>query len=132
MCAYAVWLTPFPAWKLKKCHRSYIDKVANILCSFTEEPPLIQIPPEVGQKAAESQTITLKCTVFGSPKPTIIWYKANEQLTGGRYKVLDHGDLQITVGRRQRLIQDQISTSPSTRAVDAQRGLLRHVVTAPT
>ena len=59
---------------------------------------MIHITPEVGQKAAEGQTITLKCTVFGSPKPQVIWHKSNEQLTGGRYKVMDHGDLRITVG----------------------------------
>lgn len=57
------------------------------------------MPPKVGHKAAEGQTITLSCTVFGSPKPIVIWHKGLEQLTGGRYKVMDHGDLRIMVGQ---------------------------------
>ena len=54
-------------------------------------------PPLIGQRAAEQQTINLTCHVFGSPKPLITWLKGTEQLTGGRYKVLEDGHLEITV-----------------------------------
>ena len=41
--------------------------------------------------------VSLPCTVYGSPKPRIVWTKGNEQLTGGNFKVLPSGALQITV-----------------------------------
>ena len=51
----------------------------------------------MGQRTAEGQTIYLTCQVFGSPKPQIVWLKGQEQLTGGRFTVMDEGDLQIVV-----------------------------------
>ncbi|KAI0242498.1 Contactin-3 [Lamellibrachia satsuma] len=68
---------------------------ASAYLSVLTEPPLIQIPPEVGQSADEGQNVNLTCTVFESPKPIVIWHKGHKQLTGGRYKIMDHGDLQI-------------------------------------
>ena len=61
---------------------------------------MIQVPPEVGQAADEGQNVNLTCIVFESPKPIVIWHKGHKQLTGGRYKVMDHGDLQIMVGQK--------------------------------
>ena len=61
------------------------------------EPPFILTPPTVGQKGAEGQTVELTCEVYGSPRPFVVWSKSNEQLTGGRFSVLDSGNLQITV-----------------------------------
>lgn len=53
----------------------------------------------VGQKASEGQTINLTCQVFGSPKPQIVWLKGQEQLTGGRFTVMEDGNLQISVSK---------------------------------
>ena len=58
---------------------------------------MILHPPLEAQKAAEGQTIELQCQVFGSPKPLVYWRKGSEQLTGGRFKVMPEGHLQITV-----------------------------------
>ena len=54
-------------------------------------------PPKVEQLAAEGQTINLTCRVFGSPTPLVVWKKGNEQLTGGRFRVLSNGYLEIDV-----------------------------------
>lgn len=51
----------------------------------------------MGQKAAECQTIQIKCDVKGSPKPFVYWTKGTEQLTGGRFEVQPNGNLKITV-----------------------------------
>ncbi len=64
---------------------------------FPVEPAVIRDPPIDGQKAAEGQTIRLRCRVFGSPQPLVIWKKGSEQLTGGRYTLLDEGHLEIQV-----------------------------------
>ena len=33
--------------------------------------------------------------MFGAPKPLVRWLRNNDELTGGRYKVLSVGDLEI-------------------------------------
>jgi len=43
----------------------------------------------------EGQTSRLTCRVFGAPKPLVRWIRNEQELTGGRYKVLDNGDLEI-------------------------------------
>lgn len=68
---------------------------ANAYLNVLTEPPIVRDPPLIGQKAAEGQTINLNCLVFGSPKPLVVWRKGTEQLTGGRFKVLPEGHLQI-------------------------------------
>jgi len=64
---------------------------------MTAEPPFILEGPLIGLRAAEGQTINLTCKVFGSPKPRVVWKKGDEQLTGGRYRVMDDGNLEIAV-----------------------------------
>jgi hypothetical protein len=64
---------------------------------FLAEAATILEGPVVGQKASEGQTINLTCQVFGSPKPQIVWLKGQEQLTGGRFTVMEDGNLQISV-----------------------------------
>lgn len=68
----------------------------NAYLNVLVEPPFILEPPLDEQKAAEDQTINLTCSVFGSPKPLVVWKKGDEQLTGGRFQVMDNGALQIT------------------------------------
>ena len=64
---------------------------------LSAEKPTIQEPPLAEQKVAEGQTTTLKCSTIGSPTPLVVWRKGTEQITGGRYKVLENGDLEIQV-----------------------------------
>jgi neuronal cell adhesion molecule len=70
---------------------------------YTAEPANILEGPMVGQKASEGQTINLTCQVFGSPKPLIVWMKGQEQLTGGRFTIMEDGNLQISVSTRTSL-----------------------------
>ena len=42
-----------------------------------------------------TQTATLRCRVFGAPKPVVKWEKDGQELTGGRYEVQETGDLRI-------------------------------------
>ena len=75
--------------------------VMRHLFHITAESPIILNPPEVRKYVAESQDIELQCKVFGSPVPRIVWQKANEQLTGGRFQVMsESGNLRITVRKR--------------------------------
>ncbi|EEC12870.1 neuronal cell adhesion molecule, putative [Ixodes scapularis] len=58
-------------------------------------PPSIVEAPEPLTLAVVTSRATLRCRVFGAPRPEVKWMKETQELTGGRYKVLDSGDLQI-------------------------------------
>jgi len=62
----------------------------------------------IGLRAAEGQTINLTCKVFGSPKPHVVWKKGDEQLTGGRYRVMENGNLEIAVSNQSPDYQQNI------------------------
>ncbi|XP_075221688.1 proteoglycan-like sulfated glycoprotein papilin isoform X2 [Lycorma delicatula] len=58
-------------------------------------PEIEETEPEV--EGEEGNMVTLRCTVRGSPTPTITWYKGDQKLgdTGGRYKFQPDGSVQI-------------------------------------
>ncbi|CAL1541881.1 unnamed protein product [Lymnaea stagnalis] len=69
----------------------FADFYLNVL---SEAPTIIQ-PPEAIQETAESQSVSLICRTTGKPDPIITWFKDEEQITGGRYRILPTGDLFI-------------------------------------
>lgn len=69
----------------------YKDVYVNVLAL----PPEITEPP-TNEATVDGQTVTMRCRVFGAPKPEVKWVRANRELTGGRYIVQENGDLVIT------------------------------------
>lgn len=68
----------------------YKDVYVNVLAL----PPEIEEAP--GKEATVDQRdITLKCKVFGAPKPKIKWIRNGQELTGGRYEIQESGDLKV-------------------------------------
>ena len=68
----------------------YKDVYVNVLAL----PPEIEEAP--GKEATVDQRdITLRCKVFGAPKPKIKWIRNGQELTGGRYEIQESGDLKI-------------------------------------
>ncbi|KAH9364497.1 hypothetical protein HPB48_018687 [Haemaphysalis longicornis] len=59
-------------------------------------PPTIAEPPENVTGAVLGSRVTLRCHVFGAPRPRVVWVKDGRDLSGGRHVVLDSGDLQIS------------------------------------
>ncbi|XP_046388931.1 neuroglian isoform X2 [Ischnura elegans] len=58
------------------------------------------LPPEIiespnDEATVDGKTIRLTCHVTGAPKPVVKWVKNDLELTGGRYEVMDDGDLEI-------------------------------------
>lgn len=68
----------------------YKDVYVNVLALAPE----ITEPPH-DMDTVDHKTITLMCRVFGAPKPEVKWDRSGRKLTGGRYLVLENGDLQI-------------------------------------
>lgn len=56
-------------------------------------PEITEPPQDVD--IVDRRTTLLTCRVFGAPKPEVKWVRAGRELTGGRYTVLDNGDLEI-------------------------------------
>lgn len=68
------------------------------LILFAAIPANVDREPLPRLKVAEGQTITLTCESSGKPKPSVVWFKGNQPLTGDRHVVQDNGDLLIKVG----------------------------------
>lgn len=68
----------------------YKDVYLNVLAL----PPEITDPPRK-EAIVDGRTVTLTCRVFGAPKPEVKWIRNGLELTGGRYKVQENGDLLI-------------------------------------
>lgn len=80
-----------------QCNASNIHGYAfkDFYLNVLDLRPQIVASPERVSKAVVSSTVTLKCRLFGAPKPEVRWRRDNIELSGGRYKVLENGDLQI-------------------------------------
>lgn len=80
-----------------QCNASNIHGYAfkDFYLNVLDLPPIVMEPPERVALAVQASTVILKCRVFGAPKPKIKWRRENTELSGGGYKVLDNGDLQI-------------------------------------
>lgn len=68
----------------------YKDVYVNVLAL----PPTIRTPP-INESTVDGKTIRLLCDVFGAPKPAVKWLRNGQELTGGRYKILETGGLEI-------------------------------------
>lgn len=68
----------------------YKDVYINVLALAPE----ITEPPR-NVTTVDGQNEVLTCRVFGAPKPLVKWLRGGRELTGGRYKVTDDGDLLI-------------------------------------
>lgn len=68
----------------------YKDVYVNVLAL----PPEITEPPK-DEATVDGKTVRLTCRVFGAPKPVVKWVRGGLELTGGRYTVMDDGDLEI-------------------------------------
>ncbi|KAK7102380.1 neuroglian-like isoform X2 [Littorina saxatilis] len=67
----------------------------DVFLNVLSEAPTIIKPPDNRKVVAEGTTINVTCRVTGKPDPIITWFKDDQQITGGRYKIQTSGDLYI-------------------------------------
>ncbi|KAK7486747.1 hypothetical protein BaRGS_00022031, partial [Batillaria attramentaria] len=67
----------------------------DVFLNVLSEAPTIIKPPDARRVVAEGTSINMTCRVTGKPDPMITWYKDDQQITGGRYKIMRTGDLSI-------------------------------------
>lgn len=51
--------------------------------------------PQALLTVAESQSVNLTCRTTGKPDPVFTWFKNNDIVSGGRYRTMLNGDLEI-------------------------------------
>lgn len=68
----------------------YKDVYVNVLAL---KPEITQPPMDLA--TVDRKDVRLTCRVFGAPKPAVKWIRNGQELTGGRYKTLVTGDLEI-------------------------------------
>lgn len=68
----------------------YKDVYVNVLALV---PEFTQLPTNLN--TVDGKTIRITCQVFGAPKPEVKWIRSGQELTGGRFKILETGDLEI-------------------------------------
>lgn len=61
---------------------------------------VLALPPEIKEQPRQEATVdgrnvTLTCRVFGAPTPQVKWIRNGLELTGGRYRVQESGDLLV-------------------------------------
>ncbi|KAL1420682.1 hypothetical protein MTO96_004426 [Rhipicephalus appendiculatus] len=80
-----------------QCNASNIHGYAfrNFFLNVVEERQLILEPPEPLTVGVVMSKATLRCRVLGAARPELKWTKESQELVGGRYHILDSGDLQI-------------------------------------
>ena len=68
----------------------YKDVYVNVLALA---PEIREAPTD--EVVVDGKTVKLTCRVFGAPKPEVKWIRNGQELTGGRYRILPEGDLEI-------------------------------------
>ncbi|KRT82369.1 Immunoglobulin [Oryctes borbonicus] len=68
----------------------YKDVYVNVLALA---PEITQAPKD--QEAVNGRAVNMTCRVFGAPAPIVKWSRNGKELTGGRYMVMENGDLSI-------------------------------------
>jgi len=70
----------------------YYD-INNYCVIIALAPEIVELPQNV--KTYQGSTTVIICKPSGVPKPHTKWTRNNIEITGGRYTILDNGDLQI-------------------------------------
>ncbi|XP_039768653.1 neurofascin isoform X13 [Ornithorhynchus anatinus] len=105
--------------------------LANAFVSVLDVPPRMLFPRNQLIKVIHLNRTRLDCPFFGSPIPTLRWFKNGQgsNLDGGNYRVFENGSLEITMTRKE----DQgIYTCVATNILGKAENQVRLEVKDPT
>lgn len=72
----------------------FVNAYVNVL----REPPYIYQAPPKDLSQTEGSAVLLPCRTYSAPKALVAWRKDGRPINGGRYQVMENGDLVIEVG----------------------------------
>ncbi|NXH10562.1 NFASC protein, partial [Bucco capensis] len=105
--------------------------LANAFVSVLDVPPRILAPRNQLIKVIQNNRTLLNCPFFGSPIPTLRWFKNGQgnTLDGGNYRAHENGSLEMTMARKE----DQgIYTCVATNILGKAEAQVRLEVKDPT
>ncbi|XP_061869307.1 neurofascin isoform X6 [Colius striatus] len=105
--------------------------LANAFVSVLDVPPRILAPRNQLIKVIQNNRTRLDCPFFGSPIPTLRWFKNGQgnTLDGGNYKAHENGSLEMSMARKE----DQgIYTCVATNILGKAEAQVRLEVKDPT
>ncbi|KFP05262.1 Neurofascin, partial [Calypte anna] len=105
--------------------------LANAFVSVLDVPPRILAPRNQLIKVIQNNRTRLDCPFFGSPIPTLRWFKNGQgnTLDGGNYKAHENGSLEMAMARKE----DQgIYTCVATNILGKAEAQVRLEVKDPT
>ncbi|XP_009984315.1 PREDICTED: neurofascin isoform X5 [Tauraco erythrolophus] len=105
--------------------------LANAFVSVLDVPPRILAPRNQLIKVIQNNRTRLDCPFFGSPIPTLRWFKNGQgnTLDGGNYKAHENGSLEMNMARKE----DQgIYTCVATNILGKAEAQVRLEVKDPT
>ncbi|NXC41374.1 NFASC protein, partial [Penelope pileata] len=105
--------------------------LANAFVSVLDVPPRILAPRNQLIKVIQNNRTLLDCPFFGSPIPTLRWFKNGQgnTLDGGNYKAHENGSLEMSMARKE----DQgIYTCVATNILGKAEAQVRLEVKDPT
>ncbi|XP_010010052.1 PREDICTED: neurofascin isoform X3 [Nestor notabilis] len=105
--------------------------LANAFVSVLDVPPRILAPRNQLIKVIQNNRTRLDCPFFGSPIPTLRWFKNGQgnTLDGGNYKAHENGSLEVEMARKE----DQgIYTCVATNILGKAEAQVRLEVKDPT
>ncbi|XP_053377718.1 uncharacterized protein LOC123530345 [Mercenaria mercenaria] len=68
---------------------------ADVYLNVLPQIPTIMKHPPAGINATVGRPVTISCLVTCKPYPTVTWYRDESLITGERFHILQHGNLQI-------------------------------------
>ncbi|KAM3177450.1 hypothetical protein ACTXT7_004535 [Hymenolepis weldensis] len=72
----------------------FVNAYVNVL----REPPYIYKAPPQNLRQVEGTQVVLPCRSYSAPKALVSWRKDGRPINGGRYQVMENGDLVIESG----------------------------------
>ena len=67
----------------------------NAYVNVMREPPYIYMAPPKSLRQTEGTPVLLPCRSYSAPKALVAWRKDGRPINGGRYQVMENGDLVI-------------------------------------
>ncbi|KAK2722794.1 hypothetical protein QYM36_003103 [Artemia franciscana] len=97
---YLLDTTDCPAMQLVQRPESLSGILQEVCLSIGLEQKSTALPPEIVEPpediaTVDGSSVNMTCKVTGAPKPEVKWVRDGLELTGGRYKVMEDGNLEI-------------------------------------
>lgn len=108
----------------------------NAFINVLREPPYIYEAPPKNLRQTEGAMVLLPCRSYSAPRALVAWRKDGRPINGGRYQVMENGDLIIeasssTIHQKRAIsyVTPQFHSSPRSSLERTQNSLTLSLIT---